>query len=77
MCNPDYTLVPNVAGNEETDFVQPAKMCQDWDGLREWAEKWHGDYFDEFGVQEGERGYDDERLFGNYRVGDGLPVGGL
>ncbi|KAI9644943.1 hypothetical protein NHQ30_006977 [Ciborinia camelliae] len=62
MCNPDYTLVPNVAGHSSTDFWQPKKMCMDWDGLRDWAEKWHGDYFDMFGIEESqevEEGYNE------------------
>ncbi|KAJ8058326.1 hypothetical protein OCU04_012517 [Sclerotinia nivalis] len=80
MCNPDYTLVPNIAGHEKSDWTQPDKKCMDWDALRDWAEKWHGDYMDTFDFSDREKeleGYDEMNIYANYREGDGLPVGEL
>ncbi|KAF7935957.1 uncharacterized protein EAE98_002177 [Botrytis deweyae] len=80
MCNPDYTLVPNIAGHDKSDFTQPNKKCLDWDALRDWAEKYHGNYMDDFAVsakEKEEMGYDEVNIYNNYKKGDGLPVGQL
>ncbi|APA06284.1 hypothetical protein sscle_01g010540 [Sclerotinia sclerotiorum 1980 UF-70] len=56
------------------------KKCMDWDALRDWAEKWHGDYMDTFDFSDREKeleGYDEVDIYANYREGDGLPVGEL
>ncbi|KAF5870033.1 uncharacterized protein Bfra_010179 [Botrytis fragariae] len=80
MCNPDYTLVPNIAGQDKSDWTQPNKKCLDWDALRDWAEKYHGNYMDAFALsakEKEEMGYDEVNIYNNYKKGDGLPVGQL
>ncbi|CAD6447155.1 1687fec2-4a2e-4517-8e26-9240386b6b08 [Sclerotinia trifoliorum] len=80
MCNPDYTLVPNIEDMVNQIGRNRIKKCMDWDVLRDWAEKWHGDYMDTFEFSDREKelgGYDEVNIYGNYREGDGLPVGEL
>jgi hypothetical protein len=68
MCNIDDTLL-KTWGKRDAGHNQ-AKMCHDWDRLREWAEERSGSYFD---VEPGSG----VQHIGNYHEGDGLPIGSL